>query len=122
MWRILLLITLAFGGCMPSPPPSRSDLTQADRLLALGLTEFLENRPTVALDSLTTSFPLTPQAELARQILNWKQMHPQLVPPLVARKTAIDTELREIKEENQRLRADIEKLRRLLIDSERGAR
>ncbi|MCK7492804.1 MAG: hypothetical protein MZW92_15705 [Comamonadaceae bacterium] len=91
-------------------------------MLVAGLTEFLENRPTASLDTLTASYPATPQAELARQILDWRQLHPQLVPPLVARKAALNTELREIKAENQRLRSDIKKLQRLLIDSERNLR
>lgn len=101
---------------MAPPPPSRSELTQADRLLVTGISDFLENRPLSALETLTTSYPRTPQAELAQQILGWKKLHPEIVPP---RKTVTEVELRELKEENQRLRSDIDKLRRILIDSER---
>lgn len=124
MWHILLLLTLALGGCLPlqTPPVSQADLTQADRLLVTGLTELVENRPTAALNSLIASYPKTPQADLARQILTWKNSQPQNALPPGTRKTTLDAELRTVKEENQRLRADIEKLRRLLIDSERTTR
>jgi len=113
------MITVALAGCVASPPPSRSELTQADRLLVAGITDFLENRPLSDLETLTTSYPRTPQAELAQQILGWKQLHPEIVPPTAIRKATSDVELRELREENQRLRSDIEKLRRILIDSER---
>jgi len=124
MWRILFLLTFAVGGCLPqqTPPVSPTELTQADRLLVTGLTELIENRPTDALNSLVSGYPTTSQADLARQVLAWKKLQPQGVLPSGTRKTAIDAELRAVKEENQRLRADIEKLRRLLIDSERSTR
>lgn len=124
MWHILLLLSLAVGGCIPqkTPPASPADLTQADQLLVAGLTELVENRPTAALNSLISNYPTTPQADLARQVLAWKKVQPQIAPLLGARKNTIDAELRAVKEENQRLRADIEKLRRLLIDSERSTR
>lgn len=83
--------------------------------------EFLENRPMSALDTLVTSYPLTPQAGLAQQVLSWRQLHPWVAPPSGARKASIDAELHDLREENLRLRTDIEKLRRLLIDSERRA-
>lgn len=124
MWRILLLFTLASGGCLPLQTPSVSpaELTQADRMLVTGLTELVENRPTATLKSLISSYPTTLQADLARQVLAWKNSQPQNVRLMGTRKTTIDAELRTVKEENQRLRADIEKLRRLLIDSERSTR
>jgi hypothetical protein len=124
MWRILLLLTLAVGGCLPLQTPSVSpaELTQADRLLVTGLTEVVENRPTAALNSLISSYPTTPQADLARQVLAWRNSQPQNVALQGTRKNTIEAELRAAKEENLRLRADIEKLRRLLIDSERSTR
>jgi len=119
VWRALLIVIFALSGCLAPPPPSRSELAQADRLLVTGITDFLENRPLSALETLTTSYPRTHQAELARQILGWKQAHPETVSPLATKKSVSDSELHELRDENQRLRSDIEKLRRILIDSER---
>lgn len=124
MWRILFALTLAVGGCLPqkAPPVSPAELTQADRLLVMGFTQLVENRPTDALNTLISGYPTTSQADLARQVLAWKKSQPPSAPSPGLRKTTIDAELRAVKEENQRLRADIEKLRRLLIDSERSTR
>lgn len=124
----MVCLALLLTGCLlpsPQPPPDAAS-PEADRLLMSGLRELLENRPPTSFDTLVVSHPRTQQADLATRLLEWKRQHAQVpaAPPLPpARKTVPnESELRELKEENRRLRGDLEQLRHLLIESERRAR
>jgi len=126
-------LTLLLAGCLMQPaavPPDAAS-PEADRLLISGLSELLENRPLTSFDSLLAHHPHTQQADLATRLLDWKRQYASELPtapttpptPPTIRKTApSESDLRELKEENRRLRGDLEQLRRLLIESERRSR
>jgi hypothetical protein len=123
MFRLFLCTfcaILILCGCLSRPPAASlaKQSTASDRLLLTGMRELSENRPPVALETLLASHPHSDQAEVAAKLLEWKKQRPQL--PTEGRKST-ETELRELREENRRLRSDLEQLRKLLIDTERRA-
>lgn len=120
-----LLLPLCLAGCLAQPARPPRD-READRLLRSGLEELLERRHPHALERLSSTAPTSEQGLLAARLLAWhaRQQQPAPSPPTPAapgRKSS-DQELRELKEENRKLRKDLEQLRRLLIESERRAR
>ena len=124
MFRLLLCALCAMStlcGCLslsPAAAPAKSSAVD-DRLLLTGMRELSENRPPTALETLVANHPRSEQAELAAKLLEWQKQRPQL--PAEGRKST-EVELRELREENRRLRGDLEQLRKLLIDTERRAR
>ena len=124
MVRLLLtlpVLVFCLGGCIPQPilPASGTAASAAsDQLLWSGIQELGENRQPAALEKLVVKFPNSRQAELAADLLAWRRQ--RLQSPPEGRKSS-DTELRELREENRRLRSDLEQLKKLLIESERRA-
>lgn len=133
MWRRTLFLPLLLTGCLAQKPVLPANSNPADQLLRTGLNELVENRQPKSLESLLETYPQTQQAALAQRLLLWK--HQQTQAPATTTTTTTtttattprkvagtDTEIRDLKEENRRLRSDLEQLRRLLIESERRAR
>ena len=94
-------------------------MAAGDRLLNAGLRELVDGRPTTSLESLITSQPESKNAELAAKLLEWKRRHPSIS---ADGRKATETEVRELREENRKLRNDLEQLRKLMIDTERRSR
>lgn len=120
-----VLLTFILSGCLAGPttaPPTNNGIQQlnSDKLLLSGMREVCENRPPVSLESLLASHPRSRQAELASELLTWRQEHPQQ--SILENRKSVETELRELREENRRLRGDLEQLRQLLIETERRSR
>lgn len=125
---LIICLSLLLTACLMQSPPAPPDAVspEADRLLMIGLSELLENRPPASFDTLFANHPRTRQADLATRLLAWKRQRSPVMspapPPAASKAVPGESELRELKEENRRLRGDLEQLRRLLIESERRAR
>lgn len=117
----LFLPALLLAGCLVRQPAPALRTDEPDRLLRAGLGELLDNHPPASLEKLSAAFPKSEQAALAKQLLRSSLRQPSATVP-GGRKISSEQELKELREENRKLRSDLEKLRRLLIDSERRAR
>jgi hypothetical protein len=121
----LVLVLFMLSGCIGSTATvsltsNGGQQSNSDKLLLSGLREVCENRPPVSLESLLASHPHSRQADLASELLTWRQGHPQQ--SILENRKSVETELRELREENRRLRSDLEQLRQLLIETERRSR
>ncbi|PLY02612.1 MAG: hypothetical protein C0624_08025 [Desulfuromonas sp.] len=106
---LLLLTLLSSCATIPRQPETSQD---ADKLLQEGIVALGEKHSTHLLKQLVKQYPDTPQAKAAAQILK------------VCLKKKADTnkgEIEKLKQENLQLKEDLDKLRQLLISSEKRA-
>lgn len=108
---LLLLISLV-SGCAHIIPqgPATGD---AEKMLLLGIQNLSKQNSRSTLEKLVKQHPGTPQALAAKQLLaTYGKQKP---------KAGNSAELEKLRSENQRLHEDLEKLRQLLIKSEKRA-
>jgi len=106
----ILCLALLSGCAGLTPQPSTSQ--DAEKLLLDGIHALSKNKAPNLLKSLVKSHPETPQARAASQLL--KTFNKQRQVPGTA-------ELETLRKENLQLKNDLEKLRQLLIKSEKRA-
>lgn len=108
---LLLLITLTGCAGLFSPAPNH----EATGRLAEGIQELQQKNSSATLESLIQRHPKSLEARAAKDVL---RLHAECA---AAKKTGAGSELEKLRQENRRLQNDLEKLRQLLIKSEKSA-
>lgn len=109
---ILLLLVLLLSGCSYLTP-QRPAAGEAEDLLLQGIHSLTEKNSLTVLQNLIKQYPDSPQAVAAMQLLKTYRKQPP--------KDDDKAELEKLRSENKRLHEDLEKLRQLLIKSEKRA-
>jgi len=106
-------------GCTNLFPPRQASEQQINQLLWHGISQMSETNSVQELETLLNTYPGTPQAAAASQLLGIHARDNKLRSDKSSK--ILSEELDALRLENRQLQQDLEKLRRLLIDYEKRA-